>query len=59
MADPLTQADLARELGVSRARVTQVLNLLKLPKDVLVKAKAVGDPMLGRVVTERKLRREC
>ncbi len=35
----LSRADLARELGVSRARVTQVLNLLKLPEDVLVKAK--------------------
>ena len=29
-ADPkLTQADLAREMGVSRARITQILNVLK------------------------------
>ena len=29
----LTRADLARKLGISRARVTQILNLLKLPEE--------------------------
>jgi hypothetical protein len=29
-----SQADLSRKLGVSRARVTQVLNLLKLPETI-------------------------
>jgi len=29
--EELSQADLARKLGLSRARVTQMLNLLGLP----------------------------
>ena len=29
------QAELARKLGISRAIVTQILNLLKLNKDVI------------------------
>ena len=50
----LTKAQLARKLGISRIRVTQLLNLLKLPQErqdyVLLHGK---DEML----TERKLRR--
>ncbi len=52
----LTQVDLARELGVSRARVTQVMNILKLPENVLNEYKALGDPMEKQLITERKLR---
>jgi hypothetical protein len=51
-----SRADLSREFGVSRARVTQVLNLLKLPEAVIEKVRALGDPLPNRVVTERGLR---
>ena len=54
-----TQAELARDLGVTRARVSQVLNMLKLPEDVLAIVRDHGDPMEKRLVTERKLRRGC
>lgn len=48
--------DLARKLGMSRARVTQVLGLLRLSPEILDKIAAHGDPMPGPIVTERKLR---
>jgi hypothetical protein len=51
-----SRADLARRLGVTRARVTQVLGLLELtPEDVEALA-ALGDPLPRRIVTERGLR---
>jgi len=43
-------------MGVSRARVTQVLNLLKSPKHILDKAYAMGDPLPKPAVTEHSLR---
>ena len=46
----LTQKQLADELGVSRVRVTQILNVLKLPEEVLEKVRR--DPE----ITERRLR---
>jgi hypothetical protein len=51
-----TQADLSRALKVSRARVTQVLNLLKLPKGIFDRAYAMGDPLPKPIVTEHSLR---
>jgi hypothetical protein len=51
-----SQADLARKKGVSRARVTQILNLLKLDPEVQEMIARLGDPMLSGSVTERKLR---
>jgi hypothetical protein len=51
-----SRAELARRLGVSRARVTQVLGLLRLPPKVLRKIEALGDPLESPVVTERQLR---
>lgn len=54
-----SKADLARELGVSRARVTQVMNILKLSKASLEDLRALGDPMSGRRMTERMLRKTC
>jgi ParB-like chromosome segregation protein Spo0J len=51
-----SRAELARKLGVSRARVTQVLGLLNLSPKVLRKMSARGDPMERPVVTERQLR---
>ena len=52
-----TQAEAARFFGVSRARVTQVLNLLKLDESVLsfVLGLDSTDERLKRV-TERRLR---
>ncbi|MCK5842355.1 MAG: hypothetical protein KAH31_09320 [Candidatus Sabulitectum sp.] len=52
----LTKADLARKLGISRARVTQMLNLLKLPKELIEEIEAMGDYWGRRVITERMLR---
>ena len=50
-------AELARHLGVSRARVSQVLRLLTLSPRVRDAVLALGDPLPGRLVTERALRR--
>jgi|ADurb_Oil_03_Slu_FD_contig_71_1034207_length_845_multi_1_in_0_out_0_2 transcriptional regulator with XRE-family HTH domain len=52
-----SQTALARKLGVSRVRVTQVLNLLKLAPEGLEKITGLGDPLTSPLVTERKLRR--
>jgi len=49
-------ADLARCLGVSRARVSQVLRLLKLCPIVLELIVSQGDPLSSPMVTERMLR---
>jgi hypothetical protein len=46
---------LSSNLGVSRARVSQVLNLLKLPKDIHDKVYAIGDPVPKPIVTEHSL----
>jgi len=52
----LSRADLARRFGCSRARVTQKLNLLNLPRDLLLEIEAMGDYWERRLVTERGLR---
>jgi len=49
-------ADLARKLKVSRARVTQVLRILRLTPEVLNALVALGDPLPTPIVTERRLR---
>ena len=51
-----SQTALARKLGVSRVRVTQVLNLLRLAPEVLEKIAGLGDPLTSPIVTERNLR---
>jgi ParB-like chromosome segregation protein Spo0J len=51
-----SRADLARQQGISRARVTQVLQLLNLVPDVLNAIAALGDPLCARSITERTLR---
>jgi len=51
------QADLARNLGISRARVTQILNLLKLDKNITDNLERIGDPMERKVISERELRK--
>ncbi len=51
-----TQADVARRLGVTRARVTQVLKLLELAPEVLDFIVALGNPLPRPVISERMLR---
>lgn len=51
-----TQAELARKLDVTPARVTQVLRLLKLSPKVREVIMALGDPLPRPLTTERKLR---
>lgn len=46
-----TQAELAKNLGISRARVTQILNVLRIPKAEIDQLKNEG-----RRITERRLR---
>lgn len=55
--DPtMSRADLARQRGVSRARVTQVLRLLDLIPQVVEAVAALGDPLSTPMITERQLR---
>ena len=52
-----SKADLARHLGVSRAKVTQMLNLLKLDVDIrdfMLELEDTDERL--RVLTERRLR---
>ena len=51
-----SRAELARVLGVSRARVTQVLQLLTLCPSVFDAIVQLGDPMTEPIVSERSLR---
>ena len=51
-----TSAQLARELGVSRAHVTQVLGLLHLAPQVKIAILALGDPIEGRLLGAHSLR---
>ncbi len=50
------QSDLARKLGISRARVTQILRLLKINPLIVQELERLGDPLESRIVTERMLR---
>ena len=52
----LSRADLARKLGLFRARVTQILNLLVLPEMLIKEIEEMGDYWSRRLVTERQLR---
>ena len=52
----INQADLAHKLGISRARVTQILNLLKLDSLVIQELEKLGDPLKEKTITERMLR---
>ena len=51
-----TSAQLARELGVSRAHVTQVLGLLHLAPQAKIAILALGDPIEGKVLGAHSLR---
>ena len=50
------QADLARKLCISRARVTQILKLLKLDSLIIQELEKFGDPIKSKIITERMLR---
>jgi DNA repair protein RadC len=50
------QAELARTKGISRARVTQILRLLKLNSFILQELEKLGDPLKSKIITERMLR---
>jgi len=50
-------AQIARENGISRARVSQIMNLLKLPADVKEFLARLQDPMEIQRYSERRLRK--
>ena len=54
--EELSRADLARKLGLSRARVTQMLNLLGLPEILIAEIEEMGDYWKRQLITERQLR---
>lgn len=51
----LNQGQLARKVGISRVRATQILNLLKLPED---QQNYVLEYRKGEIITERQLRKK-
>jgi len=56
LTEGINRAELARRLGVSRARITQWLALLEMPEDLLREAEALGDNWSRQMMTERELR---
>jgi hypothetical protein len=54
--DCVSRADLARKLGVTRARVTQVLGLLDPTPHVLEAVIGLGDALSDPIIRERSLR---
>jgi hypothetical protein len=56
--DPLikTQVALAREMGVSRVRITQMMNLLKLAPEIQEWLLTLQDQKAIRFFSERRLR---
>lgn len=51
-----SKADLARHLGVSRVRVVQVLDLLKLCPKVINKVSELGETFTRKIIGEKTLR---
>ena len=54
--DVKNQAQLERLKGISRARVTQILRLLKLDSLMIQRLEKLGDPLKARTISERMLR---
>ena len=56
--EELSRAELARKLGISRARVTQILNLLKLPEELIREVEEMGDQadctLVGELLTKAR-----
>jgi hypothetical protein len=50
------QSGLAFILGVSRVRICQILNLLKLDSLIVQELEKLGDPLKSKIITERRLR---
>jgi len=50
------QVELARKFGISRARVTQILSILKLDSLIIQELEKLGDPINSRIIKERMLR---
>ena len=50
------QSELARKLGISRARVTQILNISRLDSLIIRELEKLGDPLKSKIITERMLR---
>jgi hypothetical protein len=50
------RSDLAKQVELTRARVTQVLNILKLPTMILDELVAIDEPAQIAFYTERRLR---
>jgi hypothetical protein len=50
------QSGLACKLGISRVRICQILNLLKLNPLVVQELEIFGDPLKVKNITERLLR---
>ena len=50
------QAELARIKDISKARVTQILRLLKLDSLSIQELEKLGDPLKSKIITERILR---
>ena len=55
--NPLTMAEIALKQGFSRARVTQIMNLLRLDKRIQKKLLKLSDPEEIRFFSERRLRK--
>jgi len=49
-------AEIGQKEGLTRARVTQIMNLLKLPNEVKTFLAGLGDPKEIQKYSERKLR---
>lgn len=52
----INQAELARKLVISRVRICQILNLLKLNPLIVQELEKLGDPLKSKIITERMLR---
>ena len=50
------RAEIARNTGISRARVTQIMNLLCLPEEILLYVAVLTAPDQLRIFSERNLR---
>ena len=50
------QSELAKLKGISRARVTQILNLLKFDFNIIQELEKFGDPLKSKIITELSLR---
>jgi transcriptional regulator with XRE-family HTH domain len=51
-----SQAELARKTGVNKARITQIMNLLKLAPEIQDYLKSLTDPLQIQYFTEKRLR---